>query len=107
MVAVQSSLPMVPSPFGTGSKTWRRGLPASPATGMAGKCANHPAWLTFEDVQHLMRLHLRHGFGRPVWMGLVATGKIPGYNSSLSDQIRYKWDEVVASVEGSMKRVGK
>jgi len=68
---------------------------------------NHPAWLTFEDVQHLMRLHLGHGFGRPVWMGLVASGKIPGYTSSLSDQIRYKWSEVVAAVEGSMKRVGK
>jgi len=68
---------------------------------------NHPAWLTFEDVQHLLRLHLGHGFGRPVWMKLVASGRIPGYTSALSDQVRYRWAEVIAAVEGSMKRVGK
>ena len=66
---------------------------------------NHPAWLTYEDCQHLLRQHLGHGFGKPIWLKLVATGKIPGYASSLSPQIRYKWDEVVAAVEGSMHPV--
>jgi len=66
---------------------------------------SHPAWLTFEDVQHLLRLYLGHGFGRPIWLKMVATGKIPGYTSLLSPQVRYKWEEVVTAVEGSMRPV--
>ena len=66
---------------------------------------NHPAWLTFEDCQHLLRLHMGSGFGRDTWMTLVATGRIPGYSSPLSKQIRYKWAEVAKAVDGMMEPV--
>jgi len=66
---------------------------------------SHPEWLTYEDCQHLLRLYMGHGFGRRLWDDLVVRGKLPGYRSTLSQQTRHRWAEVLAAVEGSMKKV--
>jgi len=67
---------------------------------------NVPAWVTFQDVQHLLKLHQGSGFGRKAWLRLVATKVIPGYSMPGSQQIRYKWPEVISAIDGAMKRVG-
>jgi GNAT superfamily N-acetyltransferase len=67
---------------------------------------SHPEWLTFEDLQVLLRQYRGKGYGRKLWNTLVATGKIPGYQDPWGNQLRYRWAEVRTAIDGAMKRVG-
>ena len=68
---------------------------------------SHPTWLSYADIQHLLRLYMGKGYGKATWNTLVATGKIPGYQDPFNDRnTRYKWDEVRAAIDAAMKRVG-
>lgn len=67
---------------------------------------SHPEWLTYADIQHLLRLYRGYGVGRKRWLELVAAKKIPAYMDSFGNQIRYKWEEVRKAMDSGMQRVG-
>jgi hypothetical protein len=66
---------------------------------------DHPEWLTFTDVQVLLRLYMGKGFSRATWNRLVATGQIPAYQDPWGNHIRYRWVEVRQAVDAAMARV--
>jgi hypothetical protein len=65
----------------------------------------HPEWLTFADVQVLLRKYIGKGFSRTTWNRLVATGQIPAYQDPWGNHIRYRWPEVRKAVDEAMARV--
>lgn len=65
---------------------------------------NHPEWLTYEDVMHLLKLYRGKGFGRNRWLELTATGRIPAHQDTLSGREVYRWTEVKAVMDGAVQR---
>lgn len=67
---------------------------------------SYPVWLTYEDVQTLLRLYRGKGYGRKLWNTLVATKQIPAYQDPWGGHIRYKWDEVRQAIDNAMVQIG-
>lgn len=68
--------------------------------------SSHPEWLVYEDVQHLLKLYRGYGIGKKLWLHLVATGQMPGYEDPFTRRIMYRWSEVRGALDERMKKVG-
>lgn len=68
--------------------------------------ANHPKWLTYADIQVLLKEWQGKGYGHKVWDEWVATKRIPAYSDPMSSHLRYQWEEVQAALEANRTKVG-
>ena len=51
----------------------------------------YPAWLCYEDCQHLLRLYQGKGFGKAAWIRLINEGRIPAHRDPFGTSMRFKW----------------
>jgi len=64
---------------------------------------NYPTWLSYKDVQALLRLYQGKGYGSEAWNHLVATKKIPAHFDPWGGHIRFKWEEVRTAIENARR----
>lgn len=66
---------------------------------------NHPQWLTYADVQVLLKQYQGVGYGHKRWNKMVATREIPAWIDPWSKHIRYKWEDVREAIEKARRKV--
>ena len=64
---------------------------------------DHPKWLTYKDVQALLRLYQGKGYGSESWNHLVATKQIPAHFDPWGGHIRFIWEEVRTAIENARR----